>query len=279
MQISIEKIRSALAEEGYFYLKNVLPRMAVDSVLADAKLIFLTQMRQIGVEPADSSDEREFSRAMFDFFKLDEKRFIGAAKLCQHLVSLHRLSLSEEILQLVKSAGLEFPTISTRPTMFFNSKYLAKSQGFWKTPPHQDWRSMQGSLNSVVIWVPLLKVDRELGALEVVPRSHREGLLQSTEDDFYRTLEPDLFPDSKFVPIEVEAGDCLIFSSFLAHRSGINSTERIRWSCHFRYNDMKEKTFVDRLFPNPYIYKPQQELITPDFPRPEHLANLFLGEI
>lgn len=272
------RVRGALDSSGYVHLPGVLPVAAVAEVRADARAVFLTQMRELGIEVHDANDEAEFSVAMFEFFRRDEERFFAAGKLCQHLVSLHRLSLSNEVMQILSATGMEFPTISTRPVMFFNSRHLAKSQGYWKTPPHQDWRSIQGSLNSIVIWVPLIDLDIALGTLEVVPGSHRHGLLDSTEDDFYRAIDGGRYPDEDFVPVNVKTGDCLIFSTFLVHRSGHNSTERVRWSCHFRYNDMTERTFVERQFPNPYVYKPQQDLITPGFPAPSHLEHIFRGE-
>ena len=52
------------------------------------------------------------------------------------------------------------------------------------------------------------------------------------------------------------AGDLLAFSAFLVHRSGTNSTESIRWSCHFRYNDLAEATFVERGYPHAYVIIP-----------------------
>jgi hypothetical protein len=273
---NISPLRTTLEKEGFCHLPGALPKAKIQQLRHDAKMAFVTQMEAAGVVPESIEDETLFSKAMFRFFEQDPNRFIGAAKLCQHLISLHQLSLSDEVLAILKEgAGLNFPTISTRPTMFFNSKHLAKSEGIWKTPPHQDWRSIQGSLNSLVVWIPLLNLDKALGTLEVVPKSHHDGLLESTEDDFYRTVGREKYPDSTFRSIEVEAGDCLIFSTFLVHRSGNNTTDRIRWSCHFRYNDMKERTFVDRAFPNPYTYKPQQELITPNFPTPGQLMGQF----
>jgi ectoine hydroxylase-related dioxygenase (phytanoyl-CoA dioxygenase family) len=83
------------------------------------------------------------------------------------------------------------------------------------------------------------------------------------------------FSDDDFVPVETEQGDALFFSAFLVHRSGTNVTNSIRWSCHFRYNNLDETTFVERGYPHNYIYKPKDELITPDFPRPEQIAQLF----
>ena len=132
---------------------------------------------------------------------------------------------------------------------------------------------MQGSLNAVVIWVPLIDVSRELGTLEIIPGSHLWGLQDSREDEWYRRI--DGLSDQRYRSVEVKAGDALFFSAFLVHRSGNNVTDSIRWSCHFRYNDLEELTFVSRKYPNPYIYKPQQELVTENFPSVEQLRKQF----
>ena len=136
---------------------------------------------------------------------------------------------------------------------------------------------MQGSLNAMVIWVPLVDIPQNLGALEIIPGSHVWGLQDSCEDEWYRRIEG--LSDERFKSIEVKTGDALFFSAFLVHRSGNNVTDSIRWSCHFRYNDLEEPTFVSRKYPNPYTYRPEQELVTKEFPSSEQLQNLFSGKV
>ncbi len=38
---------------------------------------------------------------------------------------------------------------------------------------------------------------------------------------------------------------------------------------------MAEQTFKERGFPMPYIYKPEADLVTPDFPKKEQLEAVF----
>jgi phytanoyl-CoA hydroxylase len=220
---------------------------AADGLRSDAWRVFRRQLERHGLIGAGAVSEAELTSALYAFFADHTAEFISCGKQIQHLVALHRLSLAEDVLAVVSHLGLEDPNISVRPVMFFNNPRLAKQEFYWKTPPHQDWRSMQGSLDSVVVWIALVDVDFSLGALEVVPGSHRRGLLADRlVDGFGQTKE---FSDADFTPIEMRQGDALFFSSFLVHRSGTNATDAIRWSAQFRYNNLAEATFVARGYP------------------------------
>jgi hypothetical protein len=265
---------NAYREDGYLLVKGFFPRAEIETIRNEAKQVFLSQMRRHGIVDTDDLSEAEFEAGMFRLFETDIATLTNCGKQVQHLISLHRLSLSEPLVEAVKSLGLPFPNVSTRPLLYFNSRRLAKKEVYWRLSVHQDWRSMQGSLDAVVVWVPLIDVDRELGALEVIPGSHKMGLLDSEMSDGYGHIDSSVnLPEP--VPVEVEVGDALFFSAFLVHQSGASTTDSIRWSCHFRYNNLQEATFVERGFPHPYIYRPQVELITSDFPQRSQVENVF----
>jgi phytanoyl-CoA hydroxylase len=260
-------------QRGACLIKGFFDKRKIESLRRDAKNVFIKQLVHHGYLKRDPRLEHEFESALFKYFEEHLQEFMNCGKQIQHLISLHRLSLEPNILQELKRLKLTRPNISTRPVLFFNSRRLAKEDVYWRVFPHQDWRSMQGSLDSIVVWVPLIDTDASLGALEVVPGSHKRGLVtQEVVNSFGKV---DLFKDEDFEKVEVKQGDALFFSSFLVHRSGTNSTESIRWSCHFRYNNLDEATFVERGYPHPYIYQPKDDLITPDFPRPEQVQKLF----
>jgi ectoine hydroxylase-related dioxygenase (phytanoyl-CoA dioxygenase family) len=113
---------------------------------------------------------------------------------------------------------------------------------------------MGGSEDAIVVWFPLTNVTRELGALEVVPGSHTRGLLTSRFLEGFGLV--DCYEDKDFVSVPLGMGDALFFNSYLVHRSGNNVTDNIRWSCHFRYNNLDDTTFINKKYPHPYIYTP-----------------------
>jgi phytanoyl-CoA hydroxylase len=259
--------------DGYLHLRSFFLRDEIEAIRRDALRVFEQQIRATDTAARLCASEQDTEQSLFRLFRQDVPRFASCGKQIQHLVSLHQLALDARILDLLAGLGLAFPNISTRPVLYFNSRHLATKEVYWRVFAHQDWRSMQGSLNSVVVWLPLHDIDRDLGALEIVPASHRLGLL--TTEVVERFGKVDRFGDSDFQSIEVEQGDLLVFSAFLVHRSGTNCTDSIRWSCHFRYNDLAERTFVDRGYPHAYVYHPVDELMTPGFPQTEDVRRLF----
>jgi phytanoyl-CoA hydroxylase len=265
---------SHYTEHGFVLCKGLFAAEEIARIHAEAKKIFAMQMLRHGLLPLGDVSEADFNAGMFRFFEFDLPAFMNCGKQAQHLISLHRLSLGDRIVAVLKEVGLPFPNIGMRPLLSFHHRRLAQKEAFWRLPLHQDWRTTQGSLDSVVVWVPLVDVDKHLGALEIVPGSHRWGLLAGGRVDSDDYIAPEIAPSS-VLSVEMERGDALLFSTLLAHRSGNNVTESIRWSCSFRYNNLLEKTFIQRAYPHPFTYNPQKDLITACFPTVAEVNDIF----
>lgn len=267
--------KKSYERQGFLLVRNLLDPDELDRIRREAKEIFRLQMKRRNLIDSVDIAEEEFEARLYALFENDLQQVMWCGKQTQHLISLHRLSLKEEILGVLGDLGLAFPVINVRPTIFFNSPRLGKRDVDWKKPAHQDWRTTQGSLDSLVVWVPLIDIDERLGALEIVPESHRLGLLEYEESDGYHRLTQDSERGLRFVSVEVKKGDALFFSTLLVHRSGNNTSGSIRWSCHFRYSNLLDKSFIERGFPHSYLYRPQDELISPGFPTAADVASLF----
>jgi phytanoyl-CoA hydroxylase len=262
-------------EQGYLHLRGFFDPDNVRAIRDEAMRVFVAQLRALDILRHARPTEDEVVDGMAELFRNHLPVFINCGKQAQHLVSLHRMSLDERLLNVIQQLGVEWPNICTRPVLFFNSQRLAKSEVYWRVFPHQDWRSMQGSLDSVVAWLPIADLPPELGPLEIVPGSHLDGLVTDDVVDGFGQVPTAYLQDKTFQSLPCQLGDVVLFSSFLVHRSGTNSTSGIRWSCHFRYNNLAEPTFVERGFPHPYLYKPSEELLTPGFPNRPQVQELF----
>lgn len=129
----------------------------------------------------------------------------------------------------------------------------------------------------VNLWTPLVKATRDNGAMIFVPGSHNDSILkhevigayqgstgsgealstvnsssQNVPAGSYKTsIVPDLLTASvrkagnRLVHVECIPGDVVLFSNLLIHRGGVNTTEKIRWSFDWRYQDAAQDTHRD----------------------------------
>ena len=268
------EIRRALDRDGYIVARGLLDRAAVDAVLSDCRAVLRLQAERHGIAHA-SADGHEFDAALPALFQASLESYLGAAKLTQYLPSLQRLGVDDAILGLLRSLGIGRPVISTRPVVHIVADELKVPGGYHRTPPHQDWRSVQGSIDALVAWVPLVPTGPESNPLEVAPGSHRLGLLPSAPHPFGTTVAGGRIPDAAFVPLEASPSDVVVFSMFLVHRTGLSKQPGVRWAASYRYNNLDEPGFVARGYPNPYIYKPREELLLAESPGPETMARVF----
>ena len=239
-----------LSEDGYVILRDFFTKDQIYNLIDSAKKIFEIQFKE-------RNYSGEFKENMIRLFNEDENVFINCGKIIQQgLIDLYQISVDPKLIKELKDLGIEFPNLCTRPVLFFNHPKLAKEEVYYKTPVHQDWPSMQSSSDSLVVWVPLVDVNEKNGSILIYPGSHKYGDLSNSVEGGFAKI--DGFDSSGFSEIqpELEVGDIAIFSTFLVHKSGDILDDSIRWSCHFRYTNMLDQDFIDRGFPNPYIYKP-----------------------
>jgi hypothetical protein len=250
--------REAFCKDGYFLARGLLPVSQVEQVYEDVKKVFSLRI-----------DCTKFDESLFEFFKTNNEEYKATAMICQFLPSVYRLGMSNPVLDTLQAIGHKLSVINTRPLMSFSSSRLAVNDMYWKVPAHQDWHSMQGSLDALTVWTPLVNVPPELGPLEVVPGSHLQGVLDSDDNTTLLKREHD------FISLPMNKGDVLFMSTFLIHRSGHNRSDHIRLSTHFRYDNATESTFISRNFPHHFIDKRKEGMLYPNFPTSEDLTNVF----
>ena len=269
--------RRALNEDGVVILRNFFDGTEPGDLVDAFREVFRRQMRLHDVPAADKTGSA-FDRALAGLFQKSMPSYLAAAKLTQYLPALHRLGVSEPLLTALSGLGLRQPVISTRPVVHIVSEALKVPGGYHRTPPHQDWRSVQGSLDAVVAWLPLVSAAADNAPLEVIPGSHRNGLLPSEPHAFGNCVQAAAIKGETFQAIEAEPGDLVIFSMFLVHRTGAVQGDGVRWAVSFRYNNLDEPSFAARDFPNPYVYKPRDDLLVDGFPGRADLGRIFGDE-
>lgn len=146
-----EKMIDLYNKDGFVHLKDFFNKDEISKILNEAKTVFYNQFVRLGITKLNFEDltTQDFDMLLYEFFVKDLKSFTNTGKQVQHLMSLHSLSLKDKVVEALYEIDLENPVISTRPVMFFNHEKLSKERVYYSVDAHQDWRSMQGSLNYV----------------------------------------------------------------------------------------------------------------------------------
>lgn len=273
-----ETLRGCYARDGYVVVPGLISADALAELRSEIARIFSLAAGGQAGDPYPDIESVVFNKILRDLFENRFEAYHGAARLCNHAVSLHRLSTDPAIQSLMRSLGVAVPAICARPVVWFHSPALARSERYHRLPAHQEWSNMQGSIDGMVVWLPLLLVTAEMGRLQVVPGSHRDGLrplLDEAGDDYPLSMDMGGLSDTDFVEVDVPLGAALLFSPFLVHRSGTNRTERARITANFRFNNAADPSFIARNMANPFLYEAPTSLVTPGLPDAAQVRGYF----
>lgn len=104
-----------------------------------------------------------------------------------------------------------------QPRQFLRLMYTVDRP--WATEPHQDYRFVQGTVDTLTAWIGMHDVDAGGSALRVLPGSHRRGLWPVTDTTGGTLPHPvGVFPDDpRWTALPVRAGDVAVFHSLTVH--------------------------------------------------------------
>ncbi|OGT44937.1 MAG: hypothetical protein A3E82_00700 [Gammaproteobacteria bacterium RIFCSPHIGHO2_12_FULL_38_11] len=273
---NIDALRQFYLENGYFYL---------NTDLAD-KLKALRE-RFINLwDLAFRANTNERVRNDADIIRLyqDEslrKVWLAGYDQTRQLPELYNLLIGETMQSIQQIAGIVLPALCNPITTRID---LPHGQGSRPTQPHQDYPTHQGSMNSITVWIPLQDVSCDNGTAEVAPGSHLNGMITESdnlnnfiEPGTLRQIEnPYALQDSanyaaNYVPATIKLGQILVFSLFTLHRSGINHSDKIRFTLNIRYNDLGAREYAKRYFN--LNHKVEFKKATVDFPTKFEIHN------
>ena len=230
-------IRQAILDEGYAVTDGLAPD-AVEGIRS--KFLEVTSR----LAEANAFGRVATDADMVRLYAERKELWIGAVDQFPFIPELLAACGNPRLLELAHQAGIRFPAISGGGVSLLVNM-PSDDHRLYRT--HQDITYIPGSLNGITMWVPLQDSPLSLGPLEVVPGSHKRGLLPTNgaSDVKKNELVPPV-PDEAFLPLPIKKGQCIVFSKFLVHRSGRNRSDNVRYSLQFRYNDLASAEYQKR---------------------------------
>jgi Phytanoyl-CoA dioxygenase (PhyH) len=259
---------------GFVSAKGLLDRQAIHDISSSIKKTFQNQLAEISCMAAGD----DLFAAMQSLYQHDLTRYKKTAGALWRKFDVYQLMHDQRIIGFLRDKfGWRDIFVPGGQVVHIMAHELKIPDGYFGLVPHQDFPSVQGSLDGVVVWIPLVEVDKDNYPLEVIPGSHKNGLLSIVGDG--KTIwevSPDQYSEDAYVPAEVEPGDVICMSMFTVHRSSTNGTPgRLRLALSTRFDNADEPTFIERCYPTAYERSVHREQYFPGFPTQEQVQAIF----
>ncbi|MBD2868964.1 phytanoyl-CoA dioxygenase family protein [Paenibacillus arenilitoris] len=246
-----EQLRQRAEEDGYLFIKGMLPADAVNSVRQDVLAVL---DRHGLLDPAHAAETAMGNIERIRQYTAEEIAWNGVGTVIdvyrdvQKLESFHALAQSSAILNMLSTLFGE--TAFPHPRNI--ARIMLPHPDVHVTPSHQDYLHVQGSADTWTCWIPLGDVSADLGGLAVLRGSHREGLLGVARSPGAGGLESILCGlGYEWETAAYESGDVLAFHSYTVHKSLPNRIPgKIRLSCDFRYQKISDPIEQASLLPH-----------------------------
>lgn len=233
-------LRSTLRQRGYLFIRNVVPTAALDATLRTV----LTEVDAGGwLKPGTSVLERQAnpSAACVE----PEAAFRSVYDKVFALEAFHRLPHSEPLVHLMQNI-LGQRDILIHPRKIGRLIFPVQSGELnFSTPAHQDYWALQGSPDTLTVWIPLHDCPIEQGSLMVAEGSHREGIFSYRLALGAGAVEVEDSLEGLWRGGDFKAGDVLIFFTLLVHKGAPNFTDRLRVSIDCRFQRAQDPVSIE----------------------------------
>jgi ectoine hydroxylase-related dioxygenase (phytanoyl-CoA dioxygenase family) len=219
-------LREAMDAHGYVLIRRLLTARDIDPLLSDITAI----LRRDGWL-ANSRDPRERIADPTATCGEDDATYKQTYERVFSLPSFHELP-HHRVLQAVMKA-LVGQELLIHPKSVARLVFPNFARGIIRA--HQDHTAVAGDADSFTGWLPLHDCPLQQGPLRILEGSHRFGLQPTAGHTGY--IAPGTERGGDWVEGEINAGDLLLFHSLTVHEAAPNTSDRLRISIDFRFQN------------------------------------------
>jgi hypothetical protein len=241
----MQKTLPSFFQDGYIVKKNIVPTKYVKAV--ESELLSV----------ANFLDSRKAFTSLDECWNYHKStNRVRAGKIYnafKYLCSVHSLATSKELQSfLTNDCGVQIPGL-----VDVNCRIDSRGEEHYLFGWHQDYWFSVCSPKAVVAWIPITGLSPENGGLEVISNKltnsrifkskGNKGAYNSYADAVLIDENVGHYETTKIT--ELEAGDGLVFSFDVLHRSlPVNSIARSRFTIQLRFADFKDPEFSNNDF-------------------------------
>lgn len=238
-----EALREQAAREGTLFFRGLIP----PEPLLDLRRRILDVCARHGFLAAGTPLDVALA-APGVCWREGDPEYMAAYDEIQRLEAFHALAHQPPLLAALE--GLFGEAVLVHPRNI--ARVMFPQNNRFTTPAHQDYVHIQGTEDTWSAWIPLGDCPRELGGLEVLPGSHRFGVLpvRSAYGAGGLGVETDGL-GLAWAGGDFHCGDVLLFHSLCVHRATDNMTpDRVRLSVDYRYQGVSQPVTEGSLLPH-----------------------------
>ncbi len=253
MELNKEQIEF-FHENGYLKVENILDTKRIDVISKTMLMLAKKYASEYfeGISEENIFDNQKFHDSMI---KLKKENPIASGMIYDSLqgsLALDALLMDDSMQKAVSQLSNE----DIHNHSFVNTyvRIDVPNDDKNKLDWHQDFCSSEHVLdhrNGLVAWIPLVDATEENGAMVLCPKSHNELNAKDmivNERISANHSEYLFFPDSiaeqyEKVSIDAKVGDVIFIPMTITHRSGTNTSNRVRFTALGRYYPMSSKDY------------------------------------
>jgi ectoine hydroxylase-related dioxygenase (phytanoyl-CoA dioxygenase family) len=240
-----DRPKAVFDRDGFVVFRGLLDvERDIRPLQADLGRLIQRTARMFGQEHAIAKDPDHFDDGLIELVAHHARASGLVYDMAKSLVTFRRLCVHEKIVgAFCALRAAEFCGSAEQMCGVRIDRPDNRFRAHW----HQEFPSQFRSLDGITFWTPLTPMTEEMGAVQLSAGSHRDGIHrieagEGTEaemaaggyENFRMENEDEVLSRYEIVAPLLALGDVVALDFLTLHRSGINGSQRTRWSAQMR---------------------------------------------
>tara|TARA_B110000438_G_scaffold57654_1_gene57680 strand:+ start:787 stop:1575 length:789 start_codon:yes stop_codon:yes gene_type:complete len=245
-----QKSISRYTKNGYLVIENAFEIEKINELMDSIAHIIKIEADRIGLHETDK--EKLLNEVII---KIKKDHPISSSWIYQTVNNsnifrkfIYNLELEETISQLINTKNIK--SIGTNsPNLRIDVPEDKKNTRSWHQDGHYFLDNSDG-YDSLVLWISLVGANKENGTVIICPGSHEEKKITAGHTSADKLVsEQHITPQQivdKYSKIDLNTkiGDVALIQMDLIHRSGYNSSNKVRYTAQIRYTNLEKDDYT-----------------------------------